>query len=77
MASTNEGPGEREASGSGGENPYAETMEAARRGIDHASGVISTAAHSGQDALAREAEARPVTLFLAALAAGFILGRVL
>jgi hypothetical protein len=35
------------------------------------------AAHSGQDALVREAQVRPVTLFLAALAAGFILGRAL
>jgi len=75
MASANQGP-EDGVRASGGD-PYGETVEAARRTIERAGEVASTAARTGQDALAREAQERPVTLFLAALAAGFILGRAL
>jgi hypothetical protein len=79
MASANDGPGrgKQVSGGNGGVDPYAEAVEAARRTIDRAGEVARTAAHTGQDALAREAEARPVTMFFAALVAGFILGRAL
>jgi hypothetical protein len=56
---------------------YAETADAARRTIGQAGEALRAAADSGQNALGAEAERRPVTLLLAALAVGFIFGRAL
>ncbi len=56
---------------------YGEAKIAARRTLDQAEGTVRSLVDSGRETLVVEAERRPVTLALAALAIGFIFGRAL
>jgi hypothetical protein len=56
-------------------NAYGRTVEAARRTYERAGVAARTAVQRGEANIVERAEARPVTMVLAALAIGFVFGR--
>jgi hypothetical protein len=66
---------EQDRLGAANLDSYAKAVDAAKRTYERANATLRAATQEGQEVLAAEAQQRPLTVLLATLAIGFLVGR--